>query len=161
MNIADLIRQELRQKGLPVEKPREASKSLGISTELLRLILTRGYVPKDKTLAHIAGKLGMNASALILAAHQERVPAEMRGYFLSALPERSWRRKRVFPLSEEQCDYLAKIMSQDEIQIVRKLRQVPGEAHEQVRDYVDYLFASKKAPAAAGPGTVEMQRRDD
>lgn len=158
MNVADLIKQALEQKGLPVEKPRKASKSLGVSAELLRLILVKGYVPKDKTLALIADRLGMNASALILAAHQERVPLEMKGYFLSAVPEQSWRRKRVFPLSEEQCLYLEKIMSPDEIQIVRKLRQVPGEAHVQVMGYVDYMFASKRAPAPSDQGAHQNDR---
>jgi hypothetical protein len=161
MSVADLIKQALEQNGLPVKRPREASKSLEISVELLRLILTRGYVPKDKTLAHIAGKLGMNASALILAAHQERVPAEMKGYFLSALPEKSWRQKRVFPLSEEQCNYLGKIMSQDEIQIVRKLRQVPEEAHVQVMGYVDYMYASKRTTKAPGPADQEGPQNAD
>lgn len=151
MKIAELIKRALEQNGLPALRPRQAAKSLDVSVELLRLILTKGHVPKDKTLGKIAGKLGMNASALILAAHQERVPAEMKGYFLSAAPEKSWRRKRVFPLSEEQCNYLGKIMSNDEIQIVRKFRQVPGEAQAQVVDYVDYQFASKRTTATPGP----------
>lgn len=151
MKIADLIKQALKQNGLPVLRPREAAKSLDISTELLRIILFKGHVPKDKTLGKIAGKLGMDASALILAAHRQSVPAEMKGYFLSAAPERSWRKKRVFPLSEEQCNYLEKIMSRDEIQIVRKFRQVPGEAQVQVIGYVDYMFASKRTPVTAGP----------
>jgi hypothetical protein len=156
MNVTDQIKQALEQKGLPVEKPRQASKSLGVSAELLRLVLVKGYVPKDKTLAHIAARLGMNASALILAAHRERVPAEMKGYFLSAVQERSGRRKRVFPLSEEQCLYLEKVMNPDEIQVVRKLRQVPGEAHVQVMGYVDYMFASKRVPAPADQGAIRM-----
>ena len=151
MKIADLIKQALEQKGLPVLRPKEAAKALGISTELLRLILHRGHVPKDKTLAQIAGKLGTDASALILAAHRERVPAELKGYFLSPAPEKSWRKKRVFPLSEEQCNYLGKIMSQDEMQMVRKFRQVPGEAQTQVLGYVDYVFASKRTTPAPGP----------
>jgi len=151
MKVADLIKQALEQKGLPVLRPKEAAKSLGISVELLRLILAKGHVPKDKTLGKIAGKLGMNASALVLAAHQERVPAEMKGYFLSAAPEKSWRKKRVFPLSEEQCNYLEKIMSPGEIQLVRKLRQVPEEAQASVAGYVDYVYASKRTTTAPCP----------
>ena len=149
MNVAELIKRALKQNGLPVLRPREAAKSLDVSVELLRIILFKGHIPKDKTLVKLAGKLGINAAALILAAHQQKVPAEMKGYFLSALPERSWRRKRVFPLSEEQCDYLGKIMSKDEIQIVRKFRQVPEEAQVQVAGYVDYMFASTRKPPAS------------
>ncbi len=152
MNIADLIKQALKQRGLPMGRPRELSKALGVSVDLLRLILKKGHIPTDKTLGQIADKLGMNASALILAAHRERVPAEMKGYFLSALPDKSLSKKRVFPLSEEQCLYLGKIMSPDEIRILRKLRQVPGEARVQVSGYVDYMYASKRVPAPADPG---------
>ena len=150
MNVADLIRRALNRNGLSVLSPSAAAKSLDISTELLRLVLFKGHIPKDKTLGKIAAKLGMDASALILAAHQQSVPAEVKGYFLSAAPERSWRRKRIFPLSEEQCNYLEKIMSRDEIQIVRKFRQVSGEAQVQIIGYVDYMFASKRTLAAAG-----------
>jgi hypothetical protein len=150
MKIADLIKQALKKNGLPVESPREAVKSLGISVELLRIILYRRHIPKDKTLIKLAGKLGIDPAALVLAAHRQRVPEEMKGYFLSAAPEKSWRQKRVYPLSEEQCNYLGKIMSNDEIQMVRKFRQVPEEAQLQVVGYVDYMFASKrKAPAPA------------
>ena len=151
MKVADLIKQALKQNRLPVQRPRVAANVLDISPELLRLILFKGHVPKDNTLAKIAGKLGMDTSALILAAHQERVPVEMKGYFLTAAPEKSWRKKRVFPLSEEQCNYLEKIMSRDEIQIVRKLRQVPEETQVQVIGYVDYMFASKRMTPAPAP----------
>ncbi len=151
MKIADLIRQALEQNGIPVLRPREAAKFLGISAELLRLILNKGYVPKDSTLGRMADKLGIDAPALILAAHRERVPAEVRGYFLSAAPEKTWRKKRIFPLSEEQCNYLGKIMSPDEIQMVRKFRQVPGEAQTQVLGHIDYVFASKRITPVPGP----------
>ncbi|HSQ78760.1 MAG TPA: hypothetical protein VLN91_07695 [Nitrospirota bacterium] len=160
MKVADLIKQALEQKGLPVLRPKEAATALGISVELLRLILAKGHVPKDKTLGKIAGKLGMNASSLVLAAHQERVPVEMKGYFLSAAAEKPWRKKRVFPLSEEQCNYLQKIMSPGEIQLVRKLRQVPEEAQASVAVYVDYVYASKRtmAPAPADQGAASEHR---
>ena len=154
MKVADLIKQALKQNRLPVQRPRVAANILDISPELLRLILFKGHVPKDGTLNKIAGKLGIDASALILAAHRERVPIEMKGYFLSPSPERSWRKQRVFPLSEEQCMYLGKIMSKDEIQMVRKFRQVPKDAQVQVIGYVDYMFASKRmtAPGSADQG---------
>ena len=117
-SVAELIKQALKQNRLPVTRPREAANVLDISPELLRLILFKGHVPKDNTLVKIAGKLGIDASALVLAAHRERVPEEMKGYFLSAAPDRSWRKQRVSPLSEEQCIYLEKIMSKDEILMV-------------------------------------------
>ncbi len=49
----------------------------------------------------------------------------------------------IFVIAEEQCDYLAKIMTAEEIQIVRKFRQVTEEAKAQIVGYVDYTFASK------------------
>jgi len=151
IKVADLIKRALSQNGLSVLSPSEAAKSLDISTELLRLVLFKGHVPKDNMLVKIAAKLGIDSSVLILAAHQQCVPAEMKGYFLSAAPERSWRRKRIFPPSEEQCNYLEKIMSRDEIQIVRKFRQVSEEAQVQIIGYVDYMFASKRTLTTAGP----------
>jgi hypothetical protein len=154
MKTAELIKRAIEQNGLFVQRLNETAKSLGISVELLRIVINKGHVPKDKTLKKIADKLGMNAPALILAAHQERVPIEVKGYFLSAVQEQPWRKKRVFPLSEEQCNYLRKIMSQDEIQILRKFRQVPEEAQTQVLGYVDYAFASKRTAEARG--AVEM-----
>ena len=153
MTIAEMIRPALEQKGLHGLK--EASKALGISSELLRIILNRGHIPKDKTLVKIAGKLGIGAAALILAAHRQRVPAEMRGYLLSPAPEKTWRQKRVFPLSEEQCNYLGKIMNKDEIQIVRKFRQVLEEAQVQVVGYVDYMFASERKTPVPAPADQE------
>jgi hypothetical protein len=153
MKTADLIKRALEQNNLPLLRPREAAKSVGISVELLRMILTKGHIPKDKTLGKIADKLSMDAPALILAAHQERVPLEVKGFFLSPETEKAWWKKRVFPLSEEQCNYLGKIMSQDEMQILRKFRQVPEEAQVQVIGYIDYVFASKRTTTA--PSSAE------
>ena len=41
MKFADLIKQALEQKGLPVRRLKDAAKSLGVSVELLRTILTK------------------------------------------------------------------------------------------------------------------------
>jgi hypothetical protein len=49
-------------------------------------------------------------------------------------------------------------MTPVEIQLVRKLRQVPGEAHVQVMGYVDYTFASKRVPAPADQGVHQNDR---
>jgi len=81
MKISDMIRQALEKKGF--KNLKDASKVLGISPELLRVTINKGHVPKDKTLIMIANKLGLDKSVLILSAHQEKVPAEVKGFFLS------------------------------------------------------------------------------
>jgi hypothetical protein len=143
MKISDMIRQALEKKGF--RNLKDASKVLGISPELLRVTINKGHIPKDKTLMMIANKLGLDKSVLILSAHQEKVPAEVKGYFLSPSQSKFRRGKRKFPLSEEQCNYLEKIVSSDEILILRKFRQVSDEARTQIVGYVDYMFASKRS----------------
>ncbi len=143
MKISDMIRQALEKKGF--RNLKDASKVLGISPELLRVTINKGHIPKDKTLMMIASKLGLDKSVLILSAHQEKVPAEVKGFFLSPSQSKFRRGKRKFPLSEEQCNYLEKIMSPDEIQMLRKFRQVSDEARTQVAGYVEYMFASKRS----------------
>jgi hypothetical protein len=142
MKIADMIKQGLKDNGYPNLKV--ASKALGISPEILRVVINKGHIPKDNTLSKIGKKLGLDNTTLILAAHLEKVPAEVKGYFLSPSPENTQYGKRVHPLSTEQCVYLEKIMSPEELQIVRKTRQVSDEAKTQIQGYVDYLYASKK-----------------
>ncbi len=142
LKVGELIKQALAQKDLRTFK--QAGKALGTSPELLRLVVSRGHVPKDAMLGKIADKLGMDKAALILAAHREKVPLEVKGCFLSLTEQKTWQKKRVWPLSEEQCDYLGKIMNEEEIQIIRKLRQVPDEAKTQIVGYVDYTWASKR-----------------
>ena len=143
MEIADMIREALEKKNL--RNLKKASQFLGISSELLRVTVNKGHIPKDKTLSIIANKLGLDKSALILGAHQEKVPAEVKGFFLSPSQPRFREGKRVSPLSQEQCDYLEKVISPEEIQAMRKLRQVSKEARIQIIGYIDYLFASKKS----------------
>jgi len=154
MKITDIIKQELEKKGF--KNLKIASKALGISPELLRVIVNKGHLPKDKTLSIIAKKLGLDASSLILSAHQEKVPAEVRGFFLSPVQSKFREGKRVYPLSQEQCDYLEKIMSEQEIQIIRKFRQVSEEAKTQIIGYVDYMFATKRVspPPSGGQNDV-------
>jgi lambda repressor-like predicted transcriptional regulator len=143
MKVSDMIMQAFEKKGF--QNLREASKVLGISPEILRITMNKGYIPKDKTLGIIANKLGLDTSVLILAAHQEKVPAEVKGFFLSPSQPKFKHGKRKFPLSQEQCDYLEKIMRPEEIQMVRKYRQVPEEAKTQIIGYIDYMFASKRS----------------
>jgi hypothetical protein len=132
MKVADMIRQALEKKGF--KNLKDASKVLGISPELLRV-----------TLIMIANKLGLEKSVLILSAHQEKVPAEVKGFFLSPSSTKYRRGKRKYPLSEEQINYLEKILSIDEIQMLRKFRQVTDEARTQIAGYVEYMFASKRS----------------
>jgi lambda repressor-like predicted transcriptional regulator len=143
MKVSDMIMQAFEKKGF--RNLRDASKALGISPEILRVTMNKGYIPKDKTLGIIANKLGLDKSVLILAAHQEKVPVEVKGFFLSPSPPKFRQGKRIFPLSQEQCDYLEKIMRPEEIQMVRKYRQVPEEAKTQIIGYIDYMFASKRS----------------
>jgi transcriptional regulator with XRE-family HTH domain len=142
LKVAGLIKQALEQKGLRSLK--HAADALGISQQLLRIMVNREHIPKDATLGQIADKLGMDKAALILAAHREKVPAEVKEYFLFCPERKTWQKKRVWPLSEEQCYYLGKIMKEEEIQLIRKLRQVSDEARAQIGEYVDYTWASKR-----------------
>ena len=142
MKIADLIRQALEKKGF--KNLKDASKVLGISPELLRVTINKGHIPKDKTLMLIANKLNLDKSVLILAAHQQKVPAEVKGFFLSPAKPKYKTGKRKYPLSEEQIIYLEKILGPDEIQMLRKYRQVTDDARTQITGYLEYLFANHK-----------------
>jgi transcriptional regulator with XRE-family HTH domain len=142
VKISEMIRQALEKKGF--KNLKDASKVLGISPELLRVTINKGHIPKDKTLIMIANKLGLDKSVLVLAAHQEKVPDEVKGFFLSPSQSKLKRGKRKYPLSEEQTNYLEKILSVDEIMMLRKMRQVSDEARVQIAGYVDFMFASKR-----------------
>ncbi len=141
MKVADMIKQALERQGLQNRK--DAAKALDISLELLR-ITVKGHIPKDATLVKIADRLGLDRVALLLSAHKEKVPIEAKGYFLSPKKRQSWTKKRAWPLSWEQCEYLGKVMNDMEIQIIRKLRQVPDEQKHQIAGYVDYTWMSKR-----------------
>jgi hypothetical protein len=143
MKISDMIRQALEKKGF--RNLKDSSKVLGISPELLRVTINKSHIPKDKTLIMIANKLGLDKSVLILSAHQEKVPAEVRGFFLSPSTTKYRRGKRKYPLSEEQINYLEKILSIEEIMMLRKYRQVSEEAKTQVNGYIDFMYASKRS----------------
>ena len=143
MKISKMIRQALEKKGF--KNLKDASKVLGISPELLRVTINKGHIPKDRTLIMIANKLNLDKSVLILAAHQEKVPDEVKGYFLAPSQAKFKRGKRKYPLSEEQLNYLEKILNIDEIMMVRKIRQVSDEAKVQIAGYVDFMFASRRS----------------
>jgi hypothetical protein len=142
MKIADAIKKALDKKGY--KNLKDASKALGISPELLRVTLNKGHIPKDRTLTMIANKLNIDKSLLVLSAHQEKVPDEVKGFFLLPSQAKTSRSKRKFPLSEEQTAYLEKILSIDEIMMLRKFRQVTDEARLQIVGYVDFMYATKR-----------------
>lgn len=143
MKIAELIKEALDKKGL--KSFMTASKALGISPELLRLIVKKGHIPKDKTLTLIAKKLKIEMPVLVLAAHKEKVPFEANRYFLAPSELPLNRDKRKHPFSEAQTTYLAKILNDEEILMIRKLRQVTDEARIQIIGYVEFTYASRKS----------------
>jgi len=143
VKISDIISQAIETKGF--RNLKDASKFLGISPEILRITMSKGHIPKDRTLSIIAQRLGLDVPVLILAAHKEKVPVEVKGYFLSPAKSKLRWGKRIFPLSQEQCDYLRKIMSPVEVQMVRKFRQLSEEAKTQIIGYIDYMFIQKRS----------------
>lgn len=155
MNLSEMIKEALKKKGFRSLK--NSAQFLGISQELLRVTVNEGHLPKDQTLELLADKLGLDKTTLILTAHREKVPLEVKGFFLSPSPEVTWREKRVWPLSEEQCNYLGRIMSTEEIQVVRKLRQVPRDAQLQIIGHVDYTFAEKRIRADGSSAEVKFE----
>jgi hypothetical protein len=142
MKVAEMIMQALKQKGY--RNLRAEAKTLGISAELLRLMVNKGHIPKDSRLDMIADKLGLDRTALLLAAHKEKFPFEVKGYFLSPSKKIKFEKRRVWPLSEEQCSYLEKILNEPEVQIIRKFRQLPDEEKARITGYLDYAWATKK-----------------
>ena len=143
MKIAEMIKKALEKKGF--KNLKDASKVLGISPELLRVTINKGHIPKDNTLTIIAKKLNLDMSTLVLAAHQQKVPDEVKGFFLTPSQATLNRGKRKYPLSEEQTTYLEKVLNIDEIMMLRKFRQVTDEARMQIAGYVDFMYGSKRS----------------
>lgn len=142
MKISEIIKKALDKKGFKNFK--DASKVLGISPELLRVTINKGHIPKDNTLTIIAKKLNLDMSTLVLAAHQEKVPDELKGFFLTPSQAKFNRGKRKYPLSEEQTTYLEKVLNIDEVMMLRKFRQLTDEARIQIAGYVDFMYGSKR-----------------
>jgi hypothetical protein len=140
--LAEMIKNALDKKGY--KNLKDASKALGISPELLRVTINKGHVPKDNTLTLIAKKLNLDMSVLVLAAHQQKVPNEVKGYFLTPSDAKFNRGKRKYPLSEEQTNYLAQVMSGDEIAMLRTFRMVTDEARMQILGYMNFMYATKR-----------------
>lgn len=142
MKMSEMIKDALDKKGY--KNLKDASKMLDISPELLRVTINKGHIPKDNTLKIIAKKLNLDMSLLVLAAHQEKVPDEVKGYFLTPSDAKLNRGKRKSPLSEEQTTYLAKVLSIDDIMLLRKFRQVSDEGRMQIAGFIDFMYAAKK-----------------
>lgn len=142
MRLSEMIKKAIDKKGY--KNLKDASRALGLSPELVRVIINKGHIPKDTTLARIAKKLDLEMHVLVLAAHQEKVPTEVKGFFLTPSPARTGRSKRKYPLSEEQTHYLEQILNIDEIMMLRKVRQVNDEARTQIAGFIDFLHASKR-----------------
>jgi hypothetical protein len=142
MKISEIIKKAIDKKGF--KNLKDASKVLGISSELLRVTINKGHIPKDNTLTMIATKLSLDMSTLVLAAHQEKVPDEVKGFFLTPSQVKLKRGKRKYPLSEEQTTYLEKVLNIEEIMMLRKFRQVTDEARMQIVGFIDFMHGSKR-----------------
>jgi hypothetical protein len=137
-----MIKGALEEKGF--KNLKDASKVLGISAELLRVTLCKGHIPKDNTLTLLAEKLDIDAPLLVLAAHQERIPDEFKGFFLTPSQSRFQGGKREFPFSEVQTTRLDNVLDIDEIAMLRKYRQVTEEARMEITSFVDFVYGSKR-----------------
>jgi hypothetical protein len=149
MTVADMLKKELSQQGVHTVK--EAALLLGTSATTLRLLLIRKRIPKDNILTEIAKKLDLDTAALLLQAHRERLPRAMQSSILMPVPPAGGdlAHKRKWPLSQEQCDYLGRIMTSREIELVRMFRQMTPEEMREVFDYMGYLFQSSRSERAA------------
>lgn len=147
MKLSEMIKQGLKKKGFRSIAP--AAAAIGVSPEILRIILSKDHIPKDKTLMVIAEKLDLDHAQLLLTAHMVKIPEEMSGFLLSPANSSSRKSKRVYPLSEEQCNYLEKIMNPKEIQMIRKYRQITDKGRIQIKGYVDFMFQTQKMPGEA------------
>jgi hypothetical protein len=152
MKLSDLLRQELAKRGLTSNM--KSARFLGVSTEFVRMTLHKNHVPKDTKLVTIAGRLGIDATPLILAAHQQMLPLETQSSILPRAEAASNDRRR-WPLSREQCDYLAKVISPQEIQILRKYRQLLPEGKIQTQGYIHYIFATNRVPQPTSSSSDE------
>lgn len=154
MNISDILRLELDKRGL--QNLIEAARFLGVSTELMRVTLNGKHIPKDSTLAKIAAKLGLNASLLVLTAHRQKLPQDVQGLFLAPvqMTESKLLKRRKWPLSQEQCEYLSALMSNEEIQLIRKYRQLHDEQKTQLLGYIHYRFTLARQDLLAAGATA-------
>ncbi len=145
VKLSDLLRQEMEKRELKTVK--DAAGVFGVSIQLLRVMLYNDHIPKDRTLAVIAGRLGLDPAMLVMVAHRQRLPRDLGVFTLTPEPPTGGdlARKRKWPLSQEQCDYLSHIMTIEEIQLIRKYRQLTDEAKTQVVGQINYQFEAARA----------------
>jgi transcriptional regulator with XRE-family HTH domain len=155
MEMAEIIKGELKKRGLRPLKA--AAQTLGVSTELLRRIVNGIHVPKDRTLIKIARSLELDPAVLILAAHRQKLPRELSSFTLSPVAAETvaWERKRTWPLSQEQCEYLAKMMQPHEIQLIRKYRQLTPEEKIKALGYLDFMFETARVAPPPQAATAD------
>lgn len=156
MKLSDLIRQELAKRGL--KSCAASAHFLGVSVEFVRATLQKKHVPKDKSLISIAERLGIDATPLILAAHRQKLPLDAQSCILQPSEETS-KNKRIWPLSREQCDYIASVITPQELQILRKYRQLLPEGKIQSEGYIHYMFATKhvQTPSSISDETIKIE----
>lgn len=151
MKLSTLIRREMNLRGIKTIK--QAAQLLGVSTELARSILKNSRIPKDGTLLKMAEALGLDPAVLLVPSHLQKMPRKLRAEVLPVAPPSNfdWIRKRKWPLSQEQCDYLGRVLQPAEIQLIRKCRQLTEEEKGSAVAYVGYLFSVHHVPPPADP----------
>jgi plasmid maintenance system antidote protein VapI len=149
MTLADILKREFSKRN--IDTIRDAARFLGTNYETVRLLLNNVRAPKDAVLARFAKKLGIDPTVLLLTAHRERLPREMQAYFLMPVAPApgGWERRRRWPLSQEQCDYLGRILTSREIQLIRMCRQMTPEKMQDAFGYLTYLFERSRSGQAA------------
>lgn len=144
-----MIRRAMELKGLrSIKKAAEYTK---ISVESFRILLNRGHVPKNRILHQVARSLELDLVRVVIAAQKQLIPQLARENMLTPV-EAAYGEKRIWPLSQEQCEYLAKVLQPEEIQFIRKFRQVTAQGKIQIRGFVDFEYdAFRRSRAAAAP----------
>jgi transcriptional regulator with XRE-family HTH domain len=143
MKLSQILDRELSKRKFKTVA--EAAHVLDVSAVLLRQILNGSHIPREKILIKIAERLGIEASELIFAAHKHSLPPDAQAYLLKP-SDASKEHRRIWPLSQEQCDYLAQQMSPQEIQLIRKYRQFDYLDKARTLGYVDYKFSTQRVP---------------
>ncbi len=81
-NLANLLRNRIEELGYSDIK--ECARDFEIPYELLRKVISSGHIPKDKTLAQYAEKLGLDATELVMTAYRQKAPGHMKHFFSPA-----------------------------------------------------------------------------
>jgi hypothetical protein len=149
MKLREIIQQAIEMQGIATIKG--AAKKAGVSTECMRMVLSvhTTHIPKDNTLIKMSKNLGLDPQMVILAAHRGILSEIDDDSFLAPIAG-GYEKKRVWPLSQEQCHYLEKILLSTEIQLIRKYRQVATEGQVQIKGYVDFMFTSHRSKPPSG-----------